>query len=136
MPQFSIVINTYNQEHFISDAVDSALSQSCASKEVIVVDDASSDRTVKVLEQYVDQIHLIKLKKNQGANSARNVDASVARGNFLVPLDGDDLLLPWALDVYARILELKKPRIILCKLLFLKAQFQQQNLVILAKNSK
>ena len=62
----------YNQENFISDAVSSALSQSPSSKEIIVVDDASSDRTAKVLEQYGDPIHLIKLKKNQGANKARN----------------------------------------------------------------
>jgi len=118
MPQFSVIIATYNQEHFIRDAVDSALAQSCLSKEVIVVDDASSDRTVQVLEEYGEKIRLLKMKTNQGANRARNAGAAMATGEYLVSLDGDDLLLPWALDAYQRILDSKQPRIILCRLLF------------------
>jgi glycosyltransferase involved in cell wall biosynthesis len=120
MTQFSIIIATYNQEHFIRDAVDSALSQPCASKEVIVVDDASTDGTVKVLEQYGDKIRLLKMQTNQGANRARNAGASMAKGDYFIFLDGDDLLLPWALNVYAHIVELRKPKVILCRLLFFK----------------
>jgi glycosyltransferase involved in cell wall biosynthesis len=120
VPQFSIIITAYNQELFIRDAVDSALAQPCASKEVIVVDDASSDGTVKVLSGYGDKIHLIKFEKNQGPNAARNAGASASKGNYLVFLDGDDLLLPWALDAYQRIVDLRKPKIILCRLLFFK----------------
>ena len=118
MTQFSIIVTAHNQEHFITNAVDSALSQNYTSKEVIVVDDASRDGTKQILAQYGNQIQLIQFTKNQGANAARNAGASVAKGQYLVFLDGDDLLLPWALDVYARVVDSKKPTVILCRLLF------------------
>lgn len=120
MPQFSIIITSFNQEHFIKNAVDSALSQPRTGAEVIVVDDGSSDGSVKALEAYGDKIRLIKFEKNQGPIAARNAAASVAKGEYLVFLDGDDLLLPWALDAYQRIVDSKKPKIILCRLLFFK----------------
>ena len=118
MTQFSIVITAHNQEHFITNAVDSALSQNYTSKEVIVVDDASSDETKQILGQYGDQIQLVEFQKNQGAIAARNAGASVAKGQYLVFLDGDDLLLPWAINVYARVVDSEKPTVILCRLLF------------------
>jgi glycosyltransferase involved in cell wall biosynthesis len=116
--KFSIIISCYNQENFIKDAVDSALAQPCASKEIIVVDDASRDGSVKILEGYGDGIRLIKFEKNQGPTAARNAGASLATGEFLVFLDGDDAFLPWALDTYQCITDSKKPKIILCRLLF------------------
>jgi glycosyltransferase involved in cell wall biosynthesis len=122
VPQFSIIITSYNQELFIRNAVDSALAQPCPSMEVIAVDDASSDGSLKVLEGYGDKIRLIKFEKNQGPNAARNAGVSASKGNYLVFLDGDDLLLPWALDAYQRIVELKKPKIILCRLRFFKGE--------------
>jgi len=126
LPLFSIIIVTYNQEHFIRDAVDSALAQPCPSKEVIVVDDGSSDGTVQVLEQYGDKIRLLKMGTNQGANRARNAGAAMATGDYLVSLDGDDLFLPWALQTYQRIIELKKPKVILCRLLFFRGPLPAQ----------
>jgi glycosyltransferase involved in cell wall biosynthesis len=127
VPQFSIIITSFNQENFIRSAVDSALSQSCPGTEVIVVDDASSDGSVKALEGYGDEIHLIKFEKNQGPIAARNAAASVANGEYLVFLDGDDALLPWALDAYKRIVDSKKPKIILCRLLFFKGVMPTPN---------
>jgi glycosyltransferase involved in cell wall biosynthesis len=122
VPQFSVIITSYNQELFIRNAVDSALAQPCPSMEVIAVDDASSDGSLKVLEGYGDKIRLIKFEKNQGPNAARNAGVSASKGNYLVFLDGDDLLLPWALDAYQRIVDLKKPKIILCRLRFFKGE--------------
>lgn len=92
----------------------------CPDKEIIVVDDASPDRTAQILEEYGDKIRLIKHETNLGVNVGRNEGAAAARGEYLVFLDGDDLYLPWSLDLYARIIELKKPKIILCRLLFFK----------------
>lgn len=120
MPKFSLIISCYNQEQMACDAVESALTQAIMDKEVIVTDDASTDGTARALEKYGDKIQLIKFEKNQGANRARNAGAARASGDYLVFLDGDDLFLPWALDVYAHILELRKPRIILCRLLFFR----------------
>src|SRR5208283_1928437 len=72
-----------------------------------------TDGTQDILRQYGDSIHLICREPNQGACLARNYGASLATGEYLVFLDGDDALLPWALVVYERIVQVKKPKIIL-----------------------
>ncbi len=116
--RFSIVITCHDQKSFIRDAVDCALSQTVAEKEIIVVDDASQDGSREILQQYGNAIHLVELGQNVGANRARNLGAAVAKGDYLVFLDGDDAFMPWALDVYDRIIDLKYPKIILSNLRF------------------
>jgi glycosyltransferase involved in cell wall biosynthesis len=120
MIRFSVIIACYNQVHFVKDTVNSALSQCCPDKEIIVVDDASTDGTQEVLEQYGNKITLLKNPTNQGANHGRNLGGSVAKGGHLVFLDGDDVLLPWALNVYEGIIAAKKPKVILGSLLTCK----------------
>jgi glycosyltransferase involved in cell wall biosynthesis len=120
MPRFSIIITCYNQENFIRDAVDSALAQTSADREIIVVDDGSADRSTTILENYGRAIKLRVNQANEGANAARNSGASLASGNFLVFLDGDDVLLPWALEVYDRIVDLKDPKLVLGKMVWVK----------------
>jgi glycosyltransferase involved in cell wall biosynthesis len=111
--QFSIVIACYNQEDYIREAVASALSQEYPSKEIIVVDDCSSDGTVNVLKTFGASIILLNQPKNQGVDAARNHGASLASGEYLVFLDGDDVLMPWALEVYDRFVSERYPKIIL-----------------------
>jgi glycosyltransferase involved in cell wall biosynthesis len=113
MPRFSIVITSFNAAKFIGSAVDSALNQAGRENEVIVVDDVSSDGSVKILEEYGPAIKLIALKVNGGGSAARNLGAEQAHGEYLVFLDGDDLLLPWALEAYGRIIDQKRPELIL-----------------------
>jgi glycosyltransferase involved in cell wall biosynthesis len=111
--RFSIIIISYNQREFIKDAVDSALCQRNDPAEIIVVDDASTDGAQEILRQYGDAIRLICRETNQGACAARNCGAALATGEYLVFLDGDDALPPWALDVYDRIVEARKPMMML-----------------------
>jgi glycosyltransferase involved in cell wall biosynthesis len=118
MPRFSIVITCHNQNRFIAEAVSSALSQTFSDKEIIVVDDASTDGSVEILERYGYDIRLVKLQNNVGAAHARNVGAETAIGDYLVFLDGDDLLLPWALETYARILSHEQVPVIISTLLW------------------
>lgn len=122
MALFSIIITSHNQVSFIRNAVDSALTQAFGDKEILVVDDASSDGSQGVLEKYGQAIHLIKLEENVGASRARNVGIAMAQGDFLVFLDGDDVLLPWALNIYREIVERKHPRIILSTMLWFERQ--------------
>lgn len=110
MPQFSIIITCHNQAQFIDDAVQSALCQPRVYREVIVVDDASTDHSARLLRKYGDAIQLITLESNLGANRARNFGAALAKGDYFVFLDGDDLLFPWALDMYRHILG-RKPAV-------------------------
>lgn len=91
----SVVIPCYNQARFLSDAIESALDQTCPPLEVIVVDDGSTDHTASVAERY----HGLKYvrQRNAGAPSARNYGFRESHGDFLLFLDADDRLLPEAL---------------------------------------
>jgi len=122
MPRFSIVITCHNQARFIAEAVASTFSQTFSDTEVVVVDDASTDDSVEVLERYGSGIRLVKLQENVGAARARNVGAETAAGDYLVFLDGDDLLLPWALETYARILSHQQVPVIISTLLWFDGQ--------------
>lgn len=112
-PLFSIVVACYNHENFVREAVESALCQTHPDKEVIVVDDGSSDRTAEILDSFGESINLAKLPDNRGAGTARNHGASLAEGQYLVFLDGDDVLMPWALDVYRQLIAACEPKLIL-----------------------
>lgn len=109
---FSIIITSHNQCEFIRDAVNSALSARHVDKEIIVVDDASTDGTQEILSQYSQAIRFLPFDVNRGACAARNAGVAEASGEYLVFLDGDDAFLPWALDVYERIIQAKRPKII------------------------
>ncbi|MFZ3234575.1 MAG: glycosyltransferase [Stellaceae bacterium] len=91
----SIIITTYNHARFLADAIESALGQSTAPDEVIVVDDGSTDDPGSVVSRY-PQVRLIR-QPNQGLAAARNTGWRAARGYYLVFLDADDRLKPNAL---------------------------------------
>jgi len=115
-PRFSIIITFHNQRGFVTDAMNSALAQKDTDYEVIVVDDASSDGTSEGLKNYANAISLVCLDVNVGACGARNRGAAVARGDYLVFLDGDDAFVPWALTVYDRIVDATNPKLILASM--------------------
>jgi glycosyltransferase involved in cell wall biosynthesis len=112
-PRFSVIITCHNQSAYIRDAVSSALEQGYQGKEIVVVDDASSDASPQILKEYGDKIHFAAFQTNQGCTTSRNMGAAMATGENFVFLDGDDVLLPWALDVYDQVVSIKKPKIIL-----------------------
>jgi len=123
--RFSIVITCHNQRDFIRDAVDSALSQLTTKKEIIVVDDASKDGSWEVLKQYGEAIRLVLPPDHIGAAEARNYGASLAKGDYLVFLDGDDALMPWALEIYDRLITERNPMLILARPLWFKGSIPQ-----------
>jgi GT2 family glycosyltransferase len=122
--RFSIIITCHNQSAYIRDAVNSALEQSYQDKEIVVVDDASSDASPQILQEYGDKIRFEAVKTNQGCVNSRNQGAAMASGQYFVFLDGDDVLLPWALDVYDRIVSVKKPEIILSSMQWFDSSVQ------------
>lgn len=89
-PLVSVIIPTYNGAHCVSEAIESALSQSFTDFEVIVVDDGSTDGTVDVLSQYGAKIKIVR-KSNGGIASARNAGIEALAGEWIALLDHDDL---------------------------------------------
>jgi glycosyltransferase involved in cell wall biosynthesis len=103
-PTFSIVVPTYQAAATIADAVGSALAQSYAAHEVVVVDDGSTDDLERALEPFRDRIVLVR-KQNGGGASALNAGMAAAAGEFLAILDSDDAYHPRRLEVLARLAE-------------------------------
>ena len=91
-PVASIIIPTYNHAQWLPQAIDCALAQTLPC-EVIVVDDGSTDETQTVLQRYGDRIRSIAVPHN-GPSQARNQGLELARGEFVMFLDADDLIEP------------------------------------------
>ena len=92
-PLVSAIIPNYNYSRYICEAVESALNQTYKNVEVIVVDDGSSDDSLKVLSGYGDRIKVIS-QKNAGVAMARNNGVEVSTGEYVAFLDADDVWLP------------------------------------------
>jgi glycosyltransferase involved in cell wall biosynthesis len=93
----SVIIPCYNQGRFLHEAIESVLQQSYRHFEVIVVDDGSTDNTAEVVAGHPEVLKI--RQENQGVSVARNNGVGVSTGRYLVFLDGDDRLLPHALEV-------------------------------------
>jgi hypothetical protein len=91
--KLSILIANYNYEQFLSEAVESALAIDWPSKEIIVVDDGSTDGSRSVLESFGERITAI-FKENGGQRAAYNVGFARATGDIIIFLDSDDVLAP------------------------------------------
>ncbi|MCG2816447.1 MAG: glycosyltransferase family 2 protein [Candidatus Aminicenantes bacterium] len=90
-PVVSVIIPTYNREAFICRAIDSVRTQTFNDWELIIVDDASSDKTESVINNYDDnRIISIKHNKNFGPAIARNTALKRAKGRYIAFLDSDD----------------------------------------------
>lgn len=94
-PLVSIVMPAHNAADFIDDAIHSVLGQTYENWELLVVDDASTDKTLEVVKQFGDaRIRVISCKCNGGAAKARNRGIRAARGAALCFIDADDLWQP------------------------------------------
>ncbi len=91
-PLVSIVMTTYNVEKYINESIDSILNQTYSNLELIIVDDASSDDTVKIVKYYNDpRISLYQNKKNCGTYYSKNFGVLISRGEYIAIQDSDDI---------------------------------------------
>lgn len=101
----SIIIPSYNQEDYLDEAINSALKQTVSS-EIIVIDDGSTDGSLVIAQEY-ESLGLIKLisQVNKGLASARNTGIMNATGDYILPLDADDILRPNCVERILEIIE-------------------------------
>ncbi len=91
-PLVSIIIPAFNAELYIDETIRSVLNQSYKNWELIIINDGSTDRTAEITNAYsCNKIHIIH-QPNMGVSRARNAGLNIAKGDFIVFLDADDIL--------------------------------------------
>lgn len=90
--RFSVIISAYNVEPYIERAINSVLAQEFKDYEIIVVEDKSTDNTLEKILKYEGKINIVKNEKNIGLGAVRNKGIEIAKGEYIVHLDGDDTL--------------------------------------------
>jgi len=107
----SIIIPSYNRALFVSETLDSVISQTYQNWECIVVDDGSTDETKAIVKRYVELDERVMLydrnieMRPKGACACRNQGADLSVGRYLVFLDTDDLLEPFCLEQRVKVME-------------------------------
>lgn len=109
-PRISIVIATHNRAGFLTEAINSLLTQSYQNFEIIIVDDASQDGTPEVINNLCKMDHRIRTirsEENIGPGAARNLGIEQANGEYIAVMDDDDIAHPERLEIQSRVLENK-----------------------------
>ena len=110
-PKLSVIMPVYNAEKFIIKSITSVIEQTIKSWELIIINDASTDSTQKIIDSYTDKDNRIKcfnLEKNSGAAVARNTCIIKATGKFIAFIDSDDIWLPTKSEVQINLMEKHK----------------------------
>ena len=104
---FSVIVPIYKVEKYLPRCIDSVLNQTCKDFELILVDDGSPDNCPAICDTYASQNANVKVvhKENGGLVSARQAGIKIASGEYVFNLDGDDALLPNALERAKSIIE-------------------------------
>ena len=106
-PKVSVIVPCYNLAAFLPEALDSVLNQRFQDWECIVVDDGSTDDSVDVATRFVEADSRFKLltQANSGVSRARNHGVAASKGNYILFLDADDILLPHYMEIAVSILD-------------------------------
>ena len=104
-PVVSVIIPAYNAEATIERTLASAAAQTFVALEIIVVDDGSKDRTGAIVAEFSKSDSRVRLvrQENSGVAAARNLGLNAARGDFVAPLDADDLWHPTKIEKQLRL---------------------------------
>jgi glycosyltransferase involved in cell wall biosynthesis len=92
MPLVSILIPCHNAAPYVADALESALAQTWQNKEIILINDGSTDDSFEIAQQFVSRGIRVLSQENKGASAARNTALSASSGDYIQYLDADDLL--------------------------------------------
>lgn len=95
--KISVVMSAYNAEKYLSEAMDSILSQSYGDLELIVIDDRSTDRTGQILKEYAardSRVVVLENQQNMGLTKSLNKGLAIAKGEYIARMDADDISVP------------------------------------------
>ncbi len=105
-PNVSVIIPTYNAETFLAETIQSVLDQTYTNFELIIVDDASTDQTSKIVREFDDpRVKFIQHEKNLGADIARHTGLQASSGEIVTFWDHDDLFHPENIQTHVTYLE-------------------------------
>jgi len=92
-PLISVVMSVYNSEKFLEEAIESILNQSYENFEFIIIDDGSTDNTLRILNQYHQKDNRIKIisRENKGLAYSLNEGINIAKGEYIARMDADDI---------------------------------------------
>lgn len=127
----SIIIPCYNQEKYLAETLDSVIAQTSESWECIIVNDGSTDNSEAIIDTYcAKDSRFTKLnQKNQGLSASRNNGIKIAKGTFILPLDGDDKIGSQYLELAKKEFAKKpQPKLVYCKAKFFGAKNEFWNL--------
>jgi glycosyltransferase involved in cell wall biosynthesis len=100
--RISVIITSYNMGAYLPETLESALAQSHCDREIIVIDDGSTDDTADRIEPYKERIRYVR-QDNAGIAAARNHAVRIARGDYVALLDADDLWVPEKLETQSSV---------------------------------
>ncbi len=101
----SIIMNCFNGEKYLAEAIDSVFFQTYQDWEIIFWDNASTDNSVKVAQKYGDRVRIFNSEKTQSLGRARNLAINEARGEFIAFLDCDDIWFSQKLEKQMELFE-------------------------------
>lgn len=105
-PLVSVIIPVYNMEAFLAEAIDSVLASTYPNFEIIIIDDGSTDQSPVIAETYSAKDQRIRFYRqpNRGVSAARNLGLQNAKGEFVLPVDADDMISKHYLEAAAEVL--------------------------------
>jgi glycosyltransferase involved in cell wall biosynthesis len=114
-PLVSIIIPLYNAEKHIAETVESALNQTWPNKEIIIINDSSTDNSLAIANKYANENVKVFTQENKGASAARNYGLREAKGEYIQFLDADDLLSPDKIEGQMNCLNGSETHLALCR---------------------
>ena len=112
-PKVTIIMATFNRAHFILETITSIQNQTYSNWECLIIDDGGTDNTLEVITPILEQDYRFKYKKRtdnyqKGLPGSRNYGLDLAKGDFIIFFDDDDIVHPQNLELCVKELEQKK----------------------------
>ncbi len=113
----SVIVPVYNSEKYVNRCIDSILNQTYENLEVLLINDGSSDGSLKICEDWAEKDKRVKIvnEKNKGVSAARNLGIKYATGDYVGFVDNDDWLRPEMYEKMLELIEKEKADVAVCK---------------------